>query len=224
MPARYAYGVHRIHIRDTALPCPGVALHFRAVVDYNPREARIPLLTILNNLSPRPRGGGTAAAPQVAKRFTRDTTGDFCALISQLQRVEAMVVAAGLPPKCAPFVNGFLYVSLSRAAYSLYTTVVVTVEAGDPGSIRDAAGDEREGDKEEEVPPGADAGECAICYGEYLVGGAATVGLACGHAFHRSCIDRWTAVKRTCPYCRAPVPWPWVGQAPSVSGSTTLIS
>ncbi|CAN6245095.1 unnamed protein product [Urochloa humidicola] len=129
-----------------------------------------------------------------------------------------MVVAAGLPPQCAPFVNGFLYVSASRAANSLYKTVVVTVEAGDHGSILAAAGDEREGDEEEEeVPPGADAGECAICYGEYLVSGAATVGLACGHAFHRSCIDRWTAVKLTCPYCRAPVPSG--GQEPSVSGS-----
>jgi energy-converting hydrogenase Eha subunit B len=43
------------------------------------------------------------------------------------------------------------------------------------------------------VPPDADAGECAICYGEYLVGGATSVTPLCGHMFHRRCLEPSTA-------------------------------
>ncbi|KAK8462607.1 hypothetical protein SEVIR_1G234601v4 [Setaria viridis] len=80
-----------------------------------------------------------------------------------------MVAAAGLPPKCAHSVNGFLHLSASSAANSFYKAMAVTVEAGDPGSI---LLDVDEGDGQAAVPPGAEAGERAICYREHLVGGA----------------------------------------------------
>ncbi|KAF8677846.1 hypothetical protein HU200_046438 [Digitaria exilis] len=115
-----------------------------------------------------------------------------------------MVAAAGLPLECAPSVKCFVRKAASNATNSFYKAVGVTVEAGSPGSIV-VEDDEGEGEEVEEVPPGADAGECAICYAEYLVGGATSVSLPCGHTFHRRCIDRWTSVKRSCPYCRGPV-------------------
>ncbi|KAF8693756.1 hypothetical protein HU200_039178 [Digitaria exilis] len=115
-----------------------------------------------------------------------------------------MVAAAGLPLECAPSVKCFVRKAASNATNAYYKAVGVTVEAGSPGSIV-ADDDEGEGEELEEVPPGADAGECAICYAEYLVGGATSASLPCGHTFHRRCIDRWTSVKRSCPYCRGPV-------------------
>ena len=72
-----------------------------------------------------------------------------------------------------------------------------------PGRIADAVDEYDEG---EEVPDGAATGECAICYAEYVVGAATSVTPPCGHTFHRRCLDRWTSVRRSCPYCRAPVP------------------
>ncbi|CAN6238623.1 unnamed protein product [Urochloa humidicola] len=193
-----------IHIRDTALPCAGVALRLRAVIDCTPSQARMPPVTIdflTKNLMPALKQPWSAAAA----RFTCDA-GEFILTI-QMRRVEAMVAAAGLPPACAPSVDGFLRLSLSSAANSFYKAVAVTVEAGDPGSILAAGGDDEPPPESEDeaVPP---AGDCAICYEGYLDGGgaAAVRRLACGHAFHRGCIDSWTAMNRSCPCCRAPVP------------------
>ena len=83
------------------------------------------------------------------------------------------------------------------------------VEVVAPGRIADAVDeyDEREGEREGgEVPDGAATGECAICYAEYVVGAATFVTPPCGHPFHRSCLNRWTSMRRSCPYCHAPVP------------------
>ena len=44
---------------------------------------------------------------------------------------------------------------------------------------------------------------CPICYDP--IGSKDRTKLHCGHLFHRSCIDRWTAVcehEATCPMCR----------------------
>ncbi|OEL27155.1 hypothetical protein BAE44_0011821 [Dichanthelium oligosanthes] len=196
MAPRYAYGddgpdgAACFRIWETALPCAGVALRLSTVIDCRPGEDRMPPVTIDFLKSLPPHQGD--AALQVAGRFTCDC-GDFVFLI-KLQRVEEMVAAAGLPPECVPSVKDFLYLSASNAANSFYKAMAITVEAG------------VDEDEDEEVPAGADAGECAICYREYLIGGATSVRPPCGHTFHRRCLDRWTSVKRTCPYCRAPVP------------------
>jgi hypothetical protein len=42
------------------------------------------------------------------------------------------------------------------------------------------------------------AQECPIC----LAHAEAPVALACGHAFHRACVERWLAHAATCPMCR----------------------
>jgi hypothetical protein len=42
------------------------------------------------------------------------------------------------------------------------------------------------------------AQECPIC----LAHAEAPVALACGHAFHLACVDRWLAHDATCPMCR----------------------
>jgi len=193
----------------TALPCPGVALRLNTVIDCTPGKDRMPPVTIdfLKNLPQQSEAEAPASAvanaQQVTGRFTCNS-GDFV-LFSQLQRVEEMVATAGLPRECAPSVEEFFNLSASHATNSFYKAMTITVEAGAPGSI---VVDEYEDEKEEELPPGADVGECAICYKEYLVGGATSVKLPCSHThtFHRKCLDRWTAVNRTCPCCRAPVP------------------
>jgi hypothetical protein len=47
----------------------------------------------------------------------------------------------------------------------------------------------------------AEAQECPIC----LSHASSPVALACGHAFHMSCVSRWLArsAHATCPICRA---------------------
>lgn len=142
--------------------------------------------------APAPAPASAVAAQEVTGSFTCNS-GDFV-LFSQLQRVEEMVAAAGLPRECALSVEQFFNLSASHATNS-YKAMAITVEAGAPGSI---LVDEYEYE-DEEVPPGAVVGECAICYKEYLVGGATSVKLPCGHTFHHKCLDRWTAVNRTCP-------------------------
>lgn len=42
-------------------------------------------------------------------------------------------------------------------------------------------------------------GQCSICYDERRDG---LVRTACGHVFHNRCLDCWTVIRRTCPYCR----------------------
>ncbi|CAL4968281.1 unnamed protein product [Urochloa decumbens] len=219
MSPRYAFsdgrdGAALIRIADTAQPCPGLALRLRTVIDCTPGAARMPPVTI-DFLKTNPPAPQPHQRRVVTARFTCDA-GDFV-LIRQTRRIQAMVSAAGLLPACAPSVDGFLRLCCASAAHSFYKAVAVTVEAGDPGSILAGGGDEPPEDEGDMRT----AGECAVCYEEYLVGGVVAVGLlVCGHAFHRGCIDRWTAVKRLCPSCRAPVPWG--GEVPTwdvVSGS-----
>ncbi|RLM78060.1 putative RING zinc finger domain superfamily protein [Panicum miliaceum] len=196
MSPRYAHvdgpdgGYSRcISISDIALPCPGVALRLNTIIDCRPGADRMPPVTIdfVKSMPP---------AAQLAGRFECDS-GDFI-LFSQLRRVAEMVAAAGLPPECAPSVNDFRHQHLLQGGGDL------SVEACAPGSL---AADEAEAEGEgEEVPPGAVTGECAICYAEYVVGAATSVTPPCGHTFHRRCLDRWTSVRQSCPYCRAPVP------------------
>mmetsp|Transcript_15168 Transcript_15168/g.21771 ORF Transcript_15168/g.21771 Transcript_15168/m.21771 type:complete len:158 (+) Transcript_15168:657-1130(+) len=47
---------------------------------------------------------------------------------------------------------------------------------------------------------GTSASECVICM-ESINSGIARA-LACGHVFHRACIERWLADATTCPTCR----------------------
>jgi hypothetical protein len=134
-----------------------------------------------------------AAAARLVGRFTCNT-GDFV-LISQLHQVAAMVADVGLPPECVLIVNSFLFRSAASAANSFYKAMEVTVEAGDPGSILLGVDD---GGSQAPVPPGPEAGESVTT-------------TPCSHRFHRSYLDRWTAVNRSCPNCRGSVP---SGKAP----------
>lgn len=50
------------------------------------------------------------------------------------------------------------------------------------------------------------SGDCAVCLAEYAAGDEVRVLPACGHGFHRECVDRWLLTRApTCPVCRAPV-------------------
>lgn len=214
-------------IRDTAQPCPGVGLRFTAVINCSLGDERMPLLTmdILNKttLFPPPAshaaaargesstqsGGGSAppaaAEEQVTPRITC-SSGDFLAS-SQLQLVEETVVAAGLPRECAPSVDAFCRFSAGCASDLFFALVSIVVEADEPGNIVAVDIDE-EDDEEEEVRDGAEVEDCSICYMEYVVDGARTIELLCGHMYHRKCLDRWTRTTASCPYCRGPVPVP----------------
>ncbi|KAL6634727.1 hypothetical protein ACP70R_027398 [Stipagrostis hirtigluma subsp. patula] len=213
-------GNARVLIGNIALPCPGVALRLNAVIDCRPGEDRMPPVTIdfLTKLPPpEPQQQPAAAAPapqseittagdappaaeeaKVAGRFTCNS-GEFI-LFNQLQKIEAMVAAAGLPRECAPSVEEFCSQSARNATNTFYKAVNITVEADKPSNLA------FEDDEDEEVPDGAVVGECTICYKVYLVGGDTSVKLPCSHVFHRGCLERWTFVRRTCPYCRGPVP------------------
>lgn len=51
----------------------------------------------------------------------------------------------------------------------------------------------------------ADSGECSVCLSEYAEGEECCRLAACGHAFHRRCVERWLkgCSAATCPLCRA---------------------
>ena len=51
--------------------------------------------------------------------------------------------------------------------------------------------------------------ECAVCLGPHE---RTASELACGHSFHRPCIERWLRIAANCPVCRATV---GTGRAPS---------
>ncbi len=51
--------------------------------------------------------------------------------------------------------------------------------------------------------------ECSVCLGPHARTAAE---LACGHSFHRQCIERWIRISANCPICRATV---GTGRAPS---------
>jgi hypothetical protein len=46
--------------------------------------------------------------------------------------------------------------------------------------------------------------ECSVCLAQMSCG-QQVARLSCGHMFHRSCIVRWFARSRRCPYCRTPI-------------------
>ena len=45
---------------------------------------------------------------------------------------------------------------------------------------------------------------CSVCLDEYTAGEEIRV-LNCRHVFHKSCIDNWIMLNRTCPICRAEI-------------------
>ncbi|KAK3154611.1 hypothetical protein QOZ80_2BG0192840 [Eleusine coracana subsp. coracana] len=210
----------KIRIRHIVQQCPGLALRFSVAIDPTPGEEPMPPVTvdIVNKTLPpsvaaaagdaaSSQSGGdappaAAESPKGATSFTC-SSGDYMAASSQLQQVQEIVVAAGLPPECATSVDSFCRLAAVSASNTFFASVAIMVEADEPGNF---SADEEEED--EEVPDGAEAGECSICYKEYVVGGATSVRLPCGHAYHRRCLDHWTRVNATCPYCRGPVPVP----------------
>ncbi|CAL5053196.1 unnamed protein product [Urochloa decumbens] len=44
--------------------------------------------------------------------------------------------------------------------------------------------------------------ECAVCLGAIQVGSMVKLLPACGHVYHRDCIDLWLSSRSTCPLCR----------------------
>ncbi|PAN23824.1 hypothetical protein PAHAL_4G121000 [Panicum hallii] len=49
---------------------------------------------------------------------------------------------------------------------------------------------------------GAGWTECAVCLGAIQVGAMVKLLPACGHVYHRDCIDLWLSSRSTCPLCR----------------------
>lgn len=49
----------------------------------------------------------------------------------------------------------------------------------------------------------AELRDCAVCLTEIGVGNSARLLPACGHTFHKGCIDLWFRYRSTCPVCRA---------------------
>ncbi|PSS33687.1 E3 ubiquitin-protein like [Actinidia chinensis var. chinensis] len=47
--------------------------------------------------------------------------------------------------------------------------------------------------------------ECAICLGEYEIGGEAKE-MPCKHRFHSGCIEKWLRIHGSCPNCRYKMP------------------
>eukprot|EP01112_Ceratiomyxa_fruticulosa_P001707 TRINITY_DN11874_c0_g1_i1.p1 TRINITY_DN11874_c0_g1~~TRINITY_DN11874_c0_g1_i1.p1 ORF type:complete len:721 (-),score=113.93 TRINITY_DN11874_c0_g1_i1:251-2413(-) len=45
---------------------------------------------------------------------------------------------------------------------------------------------------------------CGICLGDYEIGESLRH-LPCNHHFHTSCVDRWLAVRKLCPFCKHPI-------------------
>lgn len=44
--------------------------------------------------------------------------------------------------------------------------------------------------------------DCAVCLSEFEVGDEVKTLPACGHVFHRECVDPWLLAKGSCPLCR----------------------
>ncbi|CAM9983828.1 unnamed protein product [Scytosiphon promiscuus] len=49
---------------------------------------------------------------------------------------------------------------------------------------------------------GLEEGSCAVCLLDYEAEDELRI-LPCKHAFHKLCVDRWLAINRRCPICRA---------------------
>lgn len=52
---------------------------------------------------------------------------------------------------------------------------------------------------------GEEKDECAVCITEFVNGQLGRVLPACGHKFHKECIDTWFRKHLTCPICRTDV-------------------
>jgi hypothetical protein len=135
-----------------------------------------PIMIDILKTTPPSRHG--AAAARLVGRFTTPATSSSSASSIRWRRWWRMW---GFPLGCAPIVNSFLFRSAASAANSFYKAMEGTVEAGDPGSILLGVDD---GGSQAPVPPGPEAGESVTT-------------TPCGHRFHRSCLDRWTAVNRS---------------------------
>ncbi|KAL5212457.1 hypothetical protein ABZP36_023304 [Zizania latifolia] len=200
-PLDYAYGddsdgLTTIKIQGfAAVPCSGVDLCFNAVVDCRAGEERMPPVTIAFV-----KHGGDD--PEVAGRFTCDC-GDFV-LLSRSRQVEEMVEAAGFPAECAVVVEDFIKQSTSKASNSFWAGVAITVGMAPTGTLVHYDGGDSDSEDDEEA--GVIREDCAICYSTYVLCSAAAVKLSCSHAYHRTCLDKWVSVNRTCPMCRSPVP------------------
>lgn len=46
------------------------------------------------------------------------------------------------------------------------------------------------------------AAECAICLSDFLEGDGIRVLPACNHGFHVKCVEKWLALRCSCPTCR----------------------
>lgn len=49
---------------------------------------------------------------------------------------------------------------------------------------------------------GTAASECAICLSEFVEGDGIRVLPACNHVFHVKCVEKWLALRCSCPTCR----------------------
>jgi len=45
--------------------------------------------------------------------------------------------------------------------------------------------------------------ECAICMEQMTPN--SSMKLACGHFFHKHCLERWADINESCPMCRTPI-------------------
>lgn len=100
---------------------------------------------------------------------------------------------------------------ISRMARQLLQLLRAQARAAQGAAAAGAAGAQAAGASEEELarvpqlacePGCAAAGEaCAICLSEMVVGDALSRMPACGHHYHRACLDEWLRVRAVCPLC-----------------------
>ncbi|KAG8071418.1 hypothetical protein GUJ93_ZPchr0006g44797 [Zizania palustris] len=199
-PLDYVYGddsdgLTTIKIKGVAaVPCSGVDLRFNAVVDCRDGKECTPPVTIAFV-----KHGGDD--PEVAGRFTYDC--GYFVLLSRSQHVEKMVEAAGFPAECAAVVEDFITQSTSKASNSFWAGVAITIGMAPTGTFVHYDGGDSDSKEDKEAVVIRE--DCAICFSTYEVGSAAAVKLSCSHSYHRTCLDKWFSVKRTCPLCRLPV-------------------
>ena len=110
----------------------------------------------------------------------------------------------------------FLVLMISPVFIYASAAVVYVALAASTGGVQYDDDDHEETDTRRYCPSGprgpsahrpyrtldpAEAQECPIC----LSHASNPVALACGHAFHSSCVERWLSLSAhaTCPICRA---------------------
>ncbi|KAM0906218.1 hypothetical protein ACQ4PT_016900 [Festuca glaucescens] len=79
------------------------------------------------------------------------------------------------------------------AVFGLPASALAQLQAISGGRRRAAEGDEDLGSGVE---------ECAVCLGEVGKGEDTRQLLACGHVFHKQCVEQWLLLHPTCPVCR----------------------